>query len=119
MEIEGIIIAELPIRERISKAGNPYKIAPYIIQTMEQYPHCMAFDILDNGRGDIERFNVKKGKHMKVYFVIDAQESKEHPGQWYNNIRVRDVREVISDKAAEVQQTETAQAAKKPNDLPF
>ena len=116
MEIEGIIIAELPAREGTNSLGQPWKAATYVIETQERYPHRMAFDIFDNGRGDIERFNVKKGKHMKVYFFIDAN---EYNGRWYNNIRVRDVREVISEKAAEVQQTETAQAAKKPNDLPF
>ncbi len=116
MEIEGIIIAELPVREGTNSLGQPWKAATYVIETIERYPHRMVFDIFDNGRGDIERFNVKKGKHMKVYFVIDAN---EYNGRWYNNIRVRDVREVVSDKAAEAQQTETAQAANKPKDLPF
>lgn len=116
MEIEGKIIAELPAREGTDSSGHPWKAATYVIETQERYPRHMVFDIFDNDRGDIERFNVKEGKRMKVYFYIDA---KEHNGRWYNNIKVRDVREVISQTAAEVQQTDAAQAADKPKDLPF
>ena len=122
MEIEGIIIAELPIREGISKNGYPYKIASYVIETMEQYPHRMAFQVSDGIDGRIARLGIAKGKRMRVYFYINARESD---GKWYNTITVSDAREVVLQPATvtptvvPMQLTPTAQAAKKPNDLPF
>ena len=38
MELTGKIIATLPERGGVSKAGNEWKIQEYVLETMEQYP---------------------------------------------------------------------------------
>ncbi len=82
MEITGKIIAILPERGGISKTGNEWKMQEYVIETHEQYPKKMCFNIF--GADKIAQFNIQAGEEVTVSFDINA---REYNGRWYNDIR--------------------------------
>ena len=45
MEIKGRIIHVLPLQEGVSKAGNPWKKQEYVLETEEQYPRKVCFNL--------------------------------------------------------------------------
>lgn len=61
----------------------------YVIETHEQYPKKMLFEVFGSDR--LARFNVQVGQEVLVSFDIDAH---EYNGRWYNSIRAFDVRQV-------------------------
>ena len=82
MEITGKIIAVLPERGGTSKMGNEWKMQEYVIETHEQYPKKMCFNIF--GADKIAQFNIQIGEEVTVSFDINA---REYNGRWYNDIR--------------------------------
>lgn len=82
MELTGKIIAVLPERGGTSKAGNEWKIQEYVLETMDQYPRKMMFNVF--GADRIAQFNIQMGETLTVSFDID---SREYNGRWYNDIR--------------------------------
>ena len=82
MEIKGKIIAILPPREGVSKAGKEWKIQEYVLETLDRYPKKMMFSVF--GAERIEQFNIKEiGEELTVKFDIDAT---EYNGRWYNSM---------------------------------
>ena len=79
MELTVKIIALLPERGGISKAGNEWKIQEYVLETMEQYPRKMMFNVF--GADRIAQFNIQLGETLTVSFDID---SREYNGRWYS-----------------------------------
>lgn len=108
MEIEGIITRVLPERTGTSHAGKPWRMASYVLETIEQYPKHIMFDVSDGDSGRIARLNIQEGKRMRIFFEIDA---REWEGKWFNSIRAWDAREVGGNNAAVVQQIVQPQAA--------
>ena len=83
MEISGKIIAVLPERGGVSqRTGTEWKVATYVIETMEQYPKKCAFEVF--GVDKIQLFNIQVGQMLTVSFDIDAH---DYQGRWYNTIR--------------------------------
>jgi hypothetical protein len=82
MELTGKIIAVLPERGGISKAGNEWKIQEFVLETQEQYPRKMMFNVF--GADRFAQFNIRLGEVLTVSFDID---SREYNGRWYNDIR--------------------------------
>lgn len=82
MEITGKIIAVLPERGGISKTGNEWKMQEYVLETHEQYPKKICFNIF--GADKIAQFNIQAGEEVTVSFDINA---REYQGRWYNDIR--------------------------------
>ena len=95
MELTGKIIAVLPERGGISKAGNEWKIQEYVLETMEQYPRKMMFNVF--GADRIAQFNIQLGETLTVSFDID---SREYNGRWYNDIRAWKVDRNVAASAA-------------------
>lgn len=85
MELLGRIIAVLPERSGTSARGE-WKAQSFVIETHDQYPRKMVFDVF--GAERLQRFNIKSGDEVKVFFDIDAH---EYQGRWFNNIRAFDV----------------------------
>lgn len=81
MEIQGKVIAVLPERSGVSARGE-WKSQTYVIETQEQYPKKMAFDIF--GADRLAQFNIHSGEEILVSFDIDAH---EYQGRWFNSIR--------------------------------
>ena len=82
MEITGKIIAVLPERGGVSKTGNEWKMQEYVLETHEQYPRKICFNVF--GSDKIAQFNIQVGEEITVSFDINA---REYNGRWYNDIR--------------------------------
>ena len=83
MELTGKVIAVLEARSGISKSsGNPWKMQDYVIETNEQYPRRMCFNVF--GEDKINQFNIQVGEEITVSFDINA---REYQGRWFNDIR--------------------------------
>lgn len=82
MEITGKIIAVLPERGGIAKSGNEWKMQEYVLETHEQYPRKICFNVF--GADKIAQFNIQAGEEMTVSFDINA---REYNGRWFNDIR--------------------------------
>lgn len=83
MEITGKIIAVLPERSGVSaRSGAEWRCATYVLETMEQYPRKMCFEVFGIDR--IQQLNIQAGQSYTISFDIDAH---EYQGRWYNQIR--------------------------------
>mgnify|MGYP005889960577 CR=1 FL=1 len=79
-EITGKIIAVLPTRSGTSARGTQWSSQTAVIETHEQYPKRVAFDVL----GDkITEFNLQVGEEVTVSFDINA---REFNGKWFNSV---------------------------------
>lgn len=84
-DIYGKIIAVLPTRSGVSARGTQWSSQTAVIETQEQYPKKVAFDVL----GDkITEFNIQVGEMLTVSYDIDA---REFNGRWYNSIKAWNV----------------------------
>ena len=88
MEIQGKVIAVLPERSGVSARGE-WKSQTYVIETQEQYPKKMAFDVF--GADRLAQFNIHSGEVINVSFDIYAH---EYQGRWFNSIRAWNVTKV-------------------------
>jgi len=104
MEIQGKVIAVLPERSGVSARGE-WKSQTYVIETQEQYPKKMAFDVF--GADRLAQFNIQSGEVINVSFDIDAH---EYQGRYFNQIRAWNVTKV-SQQAAQQAMASPANAA--------
>ena len=83
MDMSGQIIAVLPERGGVSqRTGTEWKVATYVLETMEQYPKKCCFEVF--GTDKIQQMNIQVGQMLTVSVDIDAH---EYQGRWYNQIR--------------------------------
>lgn len=79
-DITGKIIAVLPTRSGTSARGTQWSSQTAVVETHEQYPRRVAFDVL----GDkITEFNLQVGEKVTVFFDINA---REFNGKWFNSV---------------------------------
>ena len=81
MEITGRIIAVLPEQGGVSKTGNEWKKQEYVLETQDQYPKKVCFQIF--GADKISQAAIQMGELLTVSFDID---SREYQGRWFTNI---------------------------------
>ena len=84
MEIQGKIIAVLPERSGVSARGE-WKSQTYVIETQEQYPKKLAFDVIND---KIDQLNIQLGEIITVQFDINA---REYNGRWFNSVNAWNV----------------------------
>ena len=96
MELAGKVIAVLEPRSGVSKTGNEWKVQEYVIETHDQYPRKMCFDVF--GADKIAQFNIQVGEELNVYFDVDA---REWNGRWFNSIRAWKVDRVSAQAPAD------------------
>jgi len=94
MELQGKIIAALPVKTGTSARGE-WQVQEFVLETHDQYPRKMVFSVF--GADRLERFNVQVGQEVSVAFDIDAH---EYNGRWFNSIRAYDVHQVSADAVA-------------------
>ena len=83
MELQGRVIYISEPRTGISKStGNPWMTQDYVIETHEQFPKRMMFNVF--GEDKIKQFNIQLGEELNVFFDINA---KEFNGKYFNDIR--------------------------------
>lgn len=108
MELQGKIIAVLPERSGVSARGE-WKAGSFVIETHEQYPKKMVFDVF--GADRLAQFAIKAGEELLVSFDIDAH---EYQGRWYNSIRAWNVQRVDAMAAQAAAPTPVAPAPTSP-----
>ena len=121
MEFKGKIIAVLPSRSGVSKAGKPWTFQEYVIESSEQYARKMCFQVF--GDEKIKQFNIQVGDMLNVSFEIDARQWND---RWFNSIRALKV-ERVSAQPAKAAQRKVNSRATEPrvyapsytDDLPF
>ena len=123
MEITGRIIAVLPERGGVSKTGNEWKMQEYVLETHEQYPKKLCFNVF--GADKIAQFNIQVRDELTVSFDINA---REYNGRWYNDIRAWRVERGTAEpvnmtpeaiNAPKIEVPDFGKAANDPDDLPF
>ena len=82
MDVVGKIIQVLPAQEGIGKSGNPWKVQPYVLETLDQYPRKVHFEVFGEDR--IKQNPCDVDQLVTVSFDI---ESREFNGRWYTSIR--------------------------------
>lgn len=115
MEIEGKIIQVLPAQEGVGQNGNPWKMQPYVLETLGDYPKKVYFEVFGEER--IDKYPCEEGNHVTVSFDI---ESREYNGRWYTTIRAWRI--AIGTPAAQPVATPAPQvegAEEASSDLPF
>ena len=82
MEIVGKIIQVLPLQEGVGRNGNPWKLQGYVLETIENYPRKVHFEVFGEDR--IKNNPCDMDQIVTVSFDI---ESREFNGRWYTSIR--------------------------------
>lgn len=82
MEVVGKIIQVLPAQEGVGRNGNPWKVQPYVLETFDQYPRKVHFEVFGEDR--IKMNPCDLDQVVTVSFDI---ESREFNGRWYTSIR--------------------------------
>ena len=85
MEIQGKIISVLPTRSGTSARGTQWSSQTSVIETQEQYPKKLAFDVIND---KIDQFNIQVGEFLTVQFDINA---REYNGRWFNSVNAWNV----------------------------
>lgn len=85
-EISGQIIAVLPTRSGTSARGTEWSSQTAVIETKEQYPKKVAFDVM--GADRIAQFNLQVGEYVTVSYDVEA---REYNGKWWNSVRAWNV----------------------------
>lgn len=84
-DIYGKIIAVLPTRSGTSARGTQWSSQTAVIETQEQYPKKLAFDVTND---KIDQLNIQLGEILTVQFDINA---REYNGRWFNSINAWNV----------------------------
>ncbi len=81
MRIKGII--KKKISERTGNGANgEWKVATYLLETVEMYPNRVVFEVFGSDR--IAQLNLQEGSCYEVSYKFDAH---EYNGAWYNRVR--------------------------------
>ena len=88
MELQGKVIAVLPEKSGVSARGE-WKAQSFVIETHEQYPKKLCFDVF--GADRLAQFNIQSGEELLVSFDLDAH---EYNGRWFNSVRAWNVQRV-------------------------
>ena len=106
MEVVGKIIQVLPAQEGVGRNGNPWKVQPYVLETLDQYPRKVHFEVFGEDR--IKQNPCEIDQLVTVSFDI---ESREFNGRWYTSIRAWRIQQGDTTQAAAVPSAAPAQAA--------
>ncbi|MCC8186419.1 MAG: DUF3127 domain-containing protein [Bacteroides sp.] len=113
MEFTGKIIAILPPRGGVSKQGNEWKAQEFVIESHDQYPRKMCFDVF--GEDKLSQFNIQMGEELTVSFDIDARQWQD---RWFNSIRVWKVERVAAGASFDAGSPVPPPAASAPEFIP-
>jgi hypothetical protein len=98
MEVVGKIIQVLPMQEGVGRNGNPWKLQAYVLETLDQYPRKVHFEVFGEER--IKQNPCAVDQLVTVSFDI---ESREFNGRWYTSIRAWRIQQGDTTQAAAVQ----------------
>ena len=75
----------LPERSGTSQRGNQWRSITYVLETQEQYPKKLAFDVTND---KIDQLNIQFGEILTVQFDINA---REYQGRYSNSVQAWNV----------------------------
>lgn len=82
--VDGIITNVLPVQSGVGKSsGKEWHKQTAVIQTSEQYPKSIAFDMFND---KIRTLQVGQSVHLQL-----SLESREYQGRWYTNVNALSV----------------------------
>ena len=110
MEVVGKIALVLPAQEGVGRNGNPWKVQPYVLETLDQYPRKVHFEVFGEDR--IKQNPCELNQLVTVSFDI---ESREFNGRWYTSIRAWKIQQGDTTQAAAGGQATTQPAAAAPS----
>ena len=110
MDIVGKIIQVLPLQEGVGRNGNPWKVQPYVLETLDQYPRKVHFEVFGEDRIKLNPCDIDQ--LVTVSFDI---ESREFNGRWYTSIRAWKIQQGDVTQQPAVQPAAPAQPAAAPN----
>ena len=96
MEVVGKIIQVLPEQSGVGRNGNPWKVQPYVLETLDQYPRKVHFEVFGEDRIKLNPCAIDQ--LVTVSFDI---ESREFNGRWYTSIRAWKIQQGDVTQAAE------------------
>lgn len=82
MEFVGLLAKKLEFTTGIGAHGE-WRMATYLLETIESFPKHMVVKVFDGLSGRIAMFDALIGKNVTVYFDINA---KENNNRYYNEI---------------------------------
>ena len=82
MEIIGKIIIALPEQSGTSKSGNNWRKREYVLETQEQYPKKVFFNLFGDNVG---KYPMNVGDNVRIFFDLN---SREFNGRWYTDVTV-------------------------------
>ncbi len=106
MEVVGKIIQVLPLQEGVGRNGNPWKLQGYVLETLDQYPRKVHFEVFGEDR--IKMNPCEIDQLVTVSFDI---ESREFNGRWYTSIRAWKIQQGDTTQAGVIPAAAPAQAA--------
>ena len=106
MEVVGKIIQVLPLQEGVGRNGNPWKLQGYVLETLDQYPRKVHFEVFGEDR--IKMNPCEIDQLVTVSFDI---ESREFNGRWYTSIRAWKIQQGDTTQAGAIPAVAPAQAA--------
>lgn len=83
MDFVGNLVKKVATREGESRNGH-YKLASYLLETVEMFPKHMVVDVHDGQSGRIAQWDQLIGKNVSVKFDINA---REYDGRWFNSLQ--------------------------------
>lgn len=124
MEIQGKTVAVLPIESGTSKAGNAWSKQQFVIETKDQYPKKVCFQLFGEERVEM---CPKVGDDVCVKFDVNA---REYNGRWYTEVNAWSVEvkqpseteqpaETVQATQAQPQQPQQAPQTAQSDELPF
>lgn len=67
MELQGKIIVVLPERSGTSQRGNQWRSISYVLETQDQYPKKLAFDVTND---KIDQLNIQLGEILPFSSIL-------------------------------------------------
>ena len=121
MEIQGKILQVLKEVQGIGQNGNPWRVLPFIIETLDQFPRKVYIEVFGDERIKNCVNAIKVDNTVTVGFDID---SHEYNGRWYTSIRAWKVETEDGSSAPQEKKDGTIRPDKTLNvsqdtDLPF
>lgn len=83
MQFIGNLLKKVDVREG-SGVNGPWKVASFLLQTVEMYPKKIVVDVKDGQTGKIAQWDAMIGQNVTVQFDIDAH---EYNGRWFNSLK--------------------------------
>lgn len=106
MEFIGNLVKKVAEREGDGQNGH-WKIASYLLETVEMYPKRMVVDVSDGQTDRVAQWDGMIGKNVVIQFDIDA---REWQGRWFNSLRAWAIKASQPEEGRRVSETAQQQA---------